>query len=46
MSKENEIELLLNSEFSIDEVKSKIDNNITTFGYVFIYLSQKLINML
>ena len=46
MFKENEIELLLNSEFNIEEVKSKIDNNIITFGFVFIYLSQKLINIL
>ena len=46
MSKENDIELLLNSEFTIEEVKSKIDSNIITFGFVFIYLSQKLINML
>ena len=46
MSKENDIELLLNSEFTIEEVKSKIDSNIITFGFVFIYLSQKLINIL
>ena len=46
MYKENDIELLLNYEFTIEEVKSKIDSNIIKFRFVFIYLLQKLINIL